>query len=215
MFDDNSTDHEMSGDNSTGARAPEDVARIAELERQLADAVPILDAFARLENLARERRTTPEAVAVQVTIDVLEEEAQELKDATDLLEQEKRRHQGDVELLTKKRDAISVEIDGLEVRHGSLATDVGELIGDIDAIRADAGRLMAEKGELELKLEALRNEVEALERDRDAMLSGEAAISARVPSNTAISTEGDDDEAFDKFFMAETGKDKARAWLTK
>ena len=89
--------------------------RIADLERRLAETDEIVKAFRRLEDLARERRQTPEAVAVQVTIDVLEEEARDLGH--------------DVDRLTDHPEAVTLHLlnDGNIERGNQLGQDRGVL----------------------------------------------------------------------------------------
>ena len=51
-----------------------DDAELDALRQELAEAKPLLEAFAQLEALAEAQSTTPEAIAIQASIDVLEVE---------------------------------------------------------------------------------------------------------------------------------------------
>ena len=185
-------------------------ATISELQRRLAEAAPRLEAFAQLEALAEERNETPEAVALQASIDGLKIEEFErraelraLEDAAERLSGDNQRHVEEREMLIKQHDEIRDEIVIALDEHTTIVDQMAEMIDELESIRADAVRLLGEKANLEMKVEALRNEV--------AALGGEVGRRAEMESDLVV----DDDEAsaFDKFFEAEVVEDKARAWM--
>lgn len=212
-------------------------ATIAELRAQLEAAAPRLDAFSRLEDLARERRSTPEAVAVQVTIDVLEEDRRDLAEEVRVLTEDRAaladeisdlsaqqaQARGDLNMLTEQRDTISVVVEDAETRHAELLAETTMLLEELESIRADGVRLLGEKAALEREVQALRDEAAAL-RDGEA-LPGAARRADDDPvwsSPTVASAEAfevdlhsEEATAFDKFFEVDVGKDKARAWMLK
>lgn len=191
------------------ATSGDDVDVVA-LRKELAEAQPRLDAFARLEELADAQGTTPDAIAIQASIDVLE--AEEAKRRDDLRQMEaaivaadteRRQHVEERDMLIKQQDELRDEIVIVLDEHTSIVDQMAEMIEELESIRADAIRLMGEKASLEKKVEALRNQV------------GDAGHDARRRTDVETSLETDEDEAtaFDRFFEAEVVEDKARAWM--
>ncbi len=187
--------------------------RLAEYERAFEAAAPRLAAFKRLEELAREQKTSPEAVAAQAAIDVLvkqESDAQirvgELTTARDALSSE-------VSLLLIEKKEKEEAMTIIETEHGALASEVSELMAEIESIRLDAIRLMKERENLKLEIEALRNERDIAVADGDTI----TVTPGSVAPGSDVSFSADDDEggddAFNRFFEAETGDDKARDWM--
>lgn len=185
-------------------------AAMSDLRRQLEEAAPRLEAFSQLEALAEAQNETPEAVAIQASIDVLRvqeadrrAELQELEDCIERLRSDNERHVEERDMLIKQQDELRDEIVIVLDEHTSIVEQMAEMIEELESIRADAIRLLGEKASLELKVEALRNEV--------AALGGEAATRTELEAELVI----DDDEAsaFDRFFEAEVVEDKARAWM--
>lgn len=181
-----------------------------ELRRELAEAQPRLAAFAALEALAEEQGTTPEAIAIQASIEVLQSEEAERRDQLATLEaaildadKERRRNVEARDELIEEQEKVRAELVIVLDEHTSVVDQMAEMIDELESIRADAIRLLGEKAELELKVEALRNEADAL--------SGDVA---RLPRQRPV-IESDDDEAtaFDRFFEAEVEEDKSRAWM--
>lgn len=124
----------------TAGSPVDDESELAELRRALAEAQPRLDAFAALEALAEEQSTTPEAVAIQASIELLEAEQAEVRE---------------------ELERVQVERDEVVAEHGTVVDELAEMLEELESIRADAVRLLGEKAELELKVEALRNDVSA------------------------------------------------------
>ncbi len=185
-------------------------ATIEDLRRQLEEAAPRLEAFAQLEELAEARGETPEAIALQASIDVLvAEEAyrrtaiERLTENLEALEEEQRTHVEERDMLIKQKDEIRDEIVIVLDEHTTIVDQMAEMIEELESIRADAVRLLGEKATLEMKVEALRNEVSAL--------GGE--VDRRAEFETVIGIDEEEASAFDKFFEAEIVEDKARAWM--
>jgi chromosome segregation ATPase len=178
-------------------------ATIAELRQQLADAAPRLEAFARLESLADAQGETPEALAIQATLDLLAAEESELRTKLEHVRAAKQQHVEERDMLIKQRDEIRDEIVIVLDEHTAIVEQMAEMIEELESIRADAVRLLGEKATLEMKVEALRNEVSAL--------GGEVA--RRSGLETVLPDDDDEATAFDKFFEAEVVQDKARAWM--
>lgn len=194
---------------------------IARLQASLAAVQPRLEAFSKLEALARERRSTPEGVAVQVTIDVLEEERDELLEELLQLQATKKRQEEDIDMITEQRQIAQDESEIVVRDHAALVEETAELLDELDSIRADAVRLMGEKAALEEQLRALRSEVGALsgeETDGEPSVAAASDVSPPTPAVSGVfdsSDEGDEAVAFDRFFDADVGTDKARAWMLK
>ncbi len=185
-------------------------ATVEDLRRQLDDAAPRLEAFAHLEALAESRGETPEAIALQASIDVLIADEAERRAALAKLEAEladletdRRQHVEERDMLMKQKDELRDEIVIVLDEHTSIVDQMAEMIDELESIRADAVRLLGEKATLEMKVEALRNEVSAL--------GGE--LTRRVEFETVIGSDDEEASAFDKFFEAEIVEDKARAWM--
>lgn len=161
-------------------------AELAALRAELDDARPRLEAFAALEALAEEQNSTPEAIALQASLEMLE---------SAVADAERERDQ-----LIERRDTLRTEIVEAMDEHTEIVEQVAEMIDELEAIRADAVRLLGEKSTLEAKLEGLRGEVGELE-----VTHGDRAA--------AIVDDADEATAFDAFFEAEVVEDKARAWM--
>ena len=201
---------EASATTEAGTDATSGDVTVADLQRQLAEAAPRLEAFAQLEAIAESQGETPESVALQASLDVLmvEEsdrraELQELEDSIEKLQAVNQRHVEERDMLIKQQDEIRDEIVIILDEHTTIVDQMAEMIDELESIRADAVRLLGEKATLEMKVEALRNEVSAL--------GGEAT--RRAEFETVIGSDEDEASAFDKFFEAEVVEDKARAWM--
>lgn len=195
----------------TTASVSGDDAELADLRRELAQAGPRLEAFARLEELAEAQGTTPEALAVQASIDVLQTEESgkrsELEDLTVAIratEAERQEHVEERDMLIKQKDEIRDEIVIVLDEHTTIVDQMAEMIDELESIRADAVRLLGEKANLEMKVEALRNEVGAM---------GSSATRRSTDLGSSMETDDDEATAFDRFFEAEVVEDKARAWM--
>lgn len=193
------------------ASASGDDAQLADVERELAEAKPRLEAFARLEELADAQGTTPEAIAIQASIDVLKAdeaekrtELEEMEAAVRAADTDRQNHVEERDMLIKEQEAIRDEIVIVLDEHTGIVDQMAEMIDELEAIRADAVRLLGEKATLEQKVEDLRKEV------------GQAGNESRRRTDLETSSmDTDDDEAtaFDRFFEAEVVEDKARAWM--
>lgn len=156
------------------------------LRRELEEARPRLAAFAALEEMAEAQGSTPEAIALQASIEMLESSEAEQRAVVDEL--------------TEQRDALRAEIAEAESEHSAVVDEVAEMIEELESIRADGVRLLGEKAKLEMKIEALRNESDGIVVDRRRDTAG-------------IIDDADEATAFDAFFEADVVEDKARAWM--
>lgn len=186
--------------------------RLEEYERAFESAAPRLAAFKKLEEIAREQKTSPEAVASQAALDVLVREEAAAKAQVDDLHEERDALSNEVSLLliekSEKEEAMTI----IQGEHDALASEVAELMAEIESIRLDAIRLMKERTQLQAEVEALRNETEATA----ASVAAENPVSpgsVAHGSDLTFSDDADGDDAFNRFFDAETGKDKARDWM--
>jgi len=195
------------------ASASGDDALLSDLQRELAEAKPRLEASALLEELADAQGTTPEAVAIQASIDVLAAEESEKRSELEALEAavqaadaERQKHVEERDMLKEQQDELRDDLVIVLDEHTSIVDQMAEMIEELESIRADAIRLMGEKATLEQRVAELRDEVGAS--------SGETRRRTDVQT-TSLQTSDDDDEAsaFDAFFEAEVVEDKARAWM--
>lgn len=188
-----------------------DDAILSDLQRKLAAAEPRLEAFARLEELADAQGTTPEAIAIQASIDVLTAEESERRSQLETMEAavlaadaERQKHVEERDMLMQQQEELRDEIVIVLDEHTSIVDQMAEMIEELESIRADAIRLLGEKASLEARVAELRNEV------------GTAEGAARRRSDletTSMATDDDEATAFDRFFEAEVVEDKARAWM--
>lgn len=176
---------------------------IAELQQQLADAAPRLEAFAHLESLADAQNETPKALAIRATLDLLATEEVDRRARLEELQAANLQHIKERDALIAQRDEVRNEIVAVLDEHTATVEQMAEMIEELESIRADAVRLLGEKATLEMKVEALRNEAGAL--------CGE--VGRRSDFESALGEDEDEASAFDKFFEAEMHEDKARAWM--
>lgn len=171
--------------------AGDEVAELEELRRELADARPCLEAFAQLERLAEEQGTTPEAIAMQASMDVLTNQHQEKC--------------SELEIIQEAIDSAEADRQLVLDEHTAIVDQMAEMIEELESIRADAVRLLGEKATLEKKVKALRTETDAVA----------VAVHGERRADDRVLIEVDDDEAvaFDRFFEADVVEDKARAWM--
>ena len=197
---------------------------IADLRAQLEEAAPRLAAFAQLENLAVEQNSTPEAIAIQASLEVLGQEQAEIAQDVTRLGTERAEVESDLNRLVADRSRLLTEVGSAQAEYGSLVEETTELLIELESIRSDAVRLLGEKTGLDAHVDSLRNEVELLLIERE-QLGGEgssrsegSAQSVRVGKATGASQfdsvdDSDEAKSFDKFFEVDLGKDKARAWM--
>lgn len=184
-----------------------DHAELEALRRELDEARPRLAAFAALEEMAEAQGSTPEAIALQASIEMLESAeadkraaVEQLEIAVEATEANRATAAADVDELIEQRDALRAEIVEVLDEHTGVMDQVAEMIDELESIRADAVRLLGEKATLEMKVEALRNEVDGFVVERRSESAG-------------IIDDDDEATAFDAFFEAEVVEDKARAWM--
>jgi len=208
------TDRSSAAEDSAAIRESGDATSgdvfAADLQRQLDEAAPRLEAFAQLEAMAEAQGETPEAIALQASLDVLKieeddrrAELQDLEDSIAKLQVVNQQHVEERDMLIKQQEEIRDEIVIVLDEHTTIVDQMAEMIDELESIRADAIRLLGEKATLEMKVEALRNEVSALGGEADR----------RTEFESAIGSDEDEASAFDKFFEAEVVEDKARAWM--
>jgi chromosome segregation ATPase len=198
--------------------------RVAEYEHIFRLAAPRLAAFKRLEEIAREKRSTPEVVATEAALQVLRQEHEGLESDVHIIALERDKLRGELAmLLDNKNDAIQV-LDDLRIEHHDIHQEVAEILGEFNLLRNDAVRLMTERRELELHVAALRYEIEEIERRKAEALAELPAPTvvdrAVVPKKTPDFVLDDDNDEeqeerrlFDRFFHAKVEHDKARDWM--
>jgi len=205
-------DAEESGTNEHDrGRASGEDARLVALEQELAHVKPRLEAFARLEELADAKGTTPEAIAIQASIDVLQaeeskkrSELEEMEAAMRAADAQRQKHVEERDMLIQQQDEIRDELVIVLDEHTSIVDQMAEMIEELESIRADAIRLLGEKASLEMRGEELRGEV--------GSAIGEARRRTDLDTSS-METNDDEATAFDRFFEAEVVEDKARAWM--
>lgn len=196
-------------------------AQIAEYERIFKSAAPRLAAFRRLEEIAREKKTTPEAVAAEAAVDLLNRESESLAAQVVRFQEERDELEREVAMLLGKKEAEIEIIDDLKIENHDIHMEVGEILDELTLLREDAVRLMSERSDLELHIRALRLELAHLEKRR-ADGASEVDRSERpngVPGkfkgefDLGSEEESDESDRFDKFFHAKVEHDKARDWI--
>jgi DNA repair exonuclease SbcCD ATPase subunit len=193
------------------ASASGDDALLSDLQSELAAAKPRLEAFARLEELADAQGSTPEAIAIQASIDVLTAEESKKRSELEALEAaahaadaERQKHVEERDMLIQQREEIRDEIVIVLDEHTSIVDQMAEMIEELESIRADAIRLLGEKASLEMRIEELRDEVGA---------AGSESRRRTDVETSSMQIDVDEATAFDRFFEAEIVEDKARAWM--
>lgn len=193
-------------------------AQLAEYEQIFRTAAPRLAAFKRLEEVAREQKTTPAAIAAQAAIVMLTNESRSKEVELRQLEAECRNLKGDIAMLLDNRKQITQDVDGLRIEYGDVQSEVVEILNELELLRNDAVRMMAERRELEREVHALRGELGALRRRADdvTVSNEELAVVTPLPKRTASGFDLEDDDEnlrFDRFFHADVEHDKARDWI--
>jgi chromosome segregation ATPase len=198
--------------------------KLAEYEQILRLAEPRLAAFKRLEELARETRSTPEAVAAEAALQVLREEQEVLKAEVQTIGFERENLRGELAmLLDNKNDTIQV-LDDLQIEHHDIHQEVAEILDELNLLRDDAVRLMTQRSELQLQVSALRNELDDIERRKIETIANLPApsmppapmVGTRTPAfGLEYEDEEEESRLFDKFFHAKVEHDKARDWMLR
>lgn len=144
--------------------------QLAEFEATFAAAAPRLAAFKRLEEIAAGKRTSPEAVAAEAAIEVLERDKAALDGEISEAEQRRDAARRELAAALAEHETQRVEHESLVERHGEVVTELTELLGEMESIRADAVRLVGEREQLGQELQSLRHECEALRAEREVEL---------------------------------------------
>ena len=201
-------------------------AQLAEYEQIFRTAAPRLAAFKRLEEVARDQKTTPAAIAAQAAIVMLTDESRSKEVELRHLEAECRNLKGDIAMLLDNKKQITQDVDGLRIEYGDVQAEVVEILNELELLRNDAVRMMAERRQLEQEVHALRTEVGALRRRSDDVTvshddpiadpAGDGQELTRLPRRTSAGFEledEDENQRFDRFFHADVEHDKARDWI--
>lgn len=198
-------------------------------EASLESAKGRLVAFARLEEIAKERHQSPEVVAARAAIELLETQESTLRAEVTALQSQRESTKEDLSMLLVSKKQTIIELEDVRGNREELADEVAVMLNEIEAIRSDARRLNVEKGELETEVMELRLAVQTLERkaaslqenpgrresDVDTDLSDDADELAVNDGEEALSVgmNNDEHEAFDRFFNANDVDEKARTWM--
>lgn len=206
-------------------------AQVAEYERIFASAAPRLAAFKRLEEIARERKTVPEAVAAEAAMEVVKREQQDVERRSLRVAATRDALEGEVSMLLEKKKAAIEALRQLKVEHDDVHQEVGEMLDELNLLRGDAAGLMSERSELELHVRALELELAHLEKRQASALSAEAAVEGLAPTHgnpergqpagpgeppafeLEAAEEHEESRLFDEFFHANVEHDKARDWI--
>ncbi len=129
---------------------------------------------------------------------------------------ERERLEGELTHATRQRSSSkrAISDESIVATNPELAADVAQVLRELEYVRAQARAMMAER-------DRLRGEIQQLEAVRARLQAGlqqprtyHGPERRSEPQGTfdleATPAEGD---AFDRFFNAETGRDKAREWM--
>ena len=197
--------------------------QLSRYEASLQSAKGRLEAFARLEQIAKDRHQSPEVVAARAAVELLEGKEGRLRDDVEALESHRDAIKEELSMLLVNKKQTIIDLEEVRVNREGLADDVAGILNEIDSMRADARRLQKEKGELETQVMELRLVVAELERKeaglqpnqgrRDTDVDGDVEAEALSSAEIAVGMDADDSEAFDRFFNAGDVDDKARDWM--
>ncbi len=198
-------------------------------EASLESAKSRLVAFARLEEIARDRHQSPEVVAARAAIELLETQEASLRAEVTALQSQRDSTKEDLSMLLVSKKQTIIELEDVRSNREELADDVAVMLNEIEAIRSDAQRLNVEKGELETQVMELRLVVQSLERKAASLQENQGRRDSDVAEEAvddedplAVNDESDDisvgmgndeHEAFDRFFNDDEVDDKARTWM--
>ncbi|MEZ5343455.1 MAG: hypothetical protein R2706_19065 [Acidimicrobiales bacterium] len=190
-------------------------------EASLASAKDRLEAFSRLEAIAKERHQSPEVVAARAAIEILEGTSASLQAEVNALRSQREATQEELSMLLVSKKQATIDLEDVRSHREELADDVAGILNEIEAMRTDARRLQAEKAELETEVmepavvQASARRIAAPRvshpppPDDELVLADDeitdlekAPRSAWVPTRTR----------FDRFFNAADIDDKARDW---
>lgn len=191
-------------------------ARISDYEVYINNMAPRLAAFERLEELARSRSATPEAIAAEAGNELLRAEHRKLTAENDELCENRRELESDVAMLLQSRTKATNEMDELRVDYEGLQAEIVEILDELQMLRSDTVRLSAQRSELETEIARLRRELSGLQERRGQQTNGgEPTLAVGAPMRKTIGFEGDADEdrRFDDFFSDNVEHDKARDWI--
>ncbi len=136
--------------------------QLNEYEAALRSAAPRLAAFKRLEHLARDQGTSPEAIASQAAVEVMKREKDALVTLLAGLANERDQLKGEVAMLLINKTEAGRAVSDLHVEREELNIEVAEIVDHLAQIRQDAVRLLSDRSELSVEVSALREEVRAL-----------------------------------------------------
>lgn len=97
-----------------------------------------------------------------------------------------------------------------------LAAEVAQLLRELEYVRGQARTMMAERDRLRTEihqLEAVRARLQSELQNPQSYQGPERR--AQPQSTFDLESPGEEGEAFDRFFNAETGRDKAREWILR
>ena len=161
-------------------------SRLAEYEEAFRVTAPRLAAFKQLEDLAREQRTSPEAIAAKVTLDTLRQETTEVQDHLREFLTEREGLQAEMSLvLIQKRThddraaALRAEVEALREVRDSLREEGHGLVIQRDDLLKERDELVAEKAALVTAQQEVQNKEAELQARRDELSALEDETSLR------------------------------------
>lgn len=122
--------------------------RLLEYESAFAATAPRLAAFKQLEDLAREHKTTPEAIAAKAALDVLKDETEQTAGHIRELVSERDTLQAEVSLVLIQKKTHDDRTQALRAEVETLSTDRDELRTERDTLKLDCDRVQSEHDEL-------------------------------------------------------------------
>lgn len=147
--------------------------RLSEYERVFAATAPRLAAFKQLEDLAKEQRTTPEAIAAKAALDVLKSESDETMTHIRELRSERDQLQADVSLVLiqkkthdDRNNALRAEVEALSTERDMLRLERDELVVHRDALFTEFSELDSRQAEADRRTEQLQAQEQGLSERR-------------------------------------------------
>ncbi len=180
---------------------------IEKYERILRSAAPRLAALKRLEEIAHEQNSSPEAVAADASRVMLAHQCDALEAEITKRGLDRTALDKELSMLKQSKHEVARKLADLRQEHKSLHLQITEAQDELILLRRDTDRLQAEREALESCVADLRGEQQHLGRE-------EVTVHQRRRDDPGFTIDdGDADQRFDAFFHADVGRDKAREWM--